>query len=105
MRKIDKENSIKLFVDPIFVKDFKVLNKKKLLPTVSRNSMILMKFVGLKVNVYTGRKFTEILVSKEMVGHKFGEFSSTREKFTFKKKKKEKKIKWDEKQMLKLFFK
>jgi len=91
MKKIDKENSKKLFVDLTFIKNLKVLDKKKSFPTVSRNSIILTKFIGLRVNVHNGNKFSEILVLKEMVGHKFGEFSPTREKFTFKKKKRKKK--------------
>jgi small subunit ribosomal protein S19 len=50
--------------------------------TWSRASTILPDFVGSKVGVHNGRKFIEILVTEEMVGHKFGEFSPTH---TFKK--------------------
>ena len=32
--------------------------------------------------------YSEVLVTKEMIGHKFGEFSATRKSFAFKKKKK-----------------
>jgi small subunit ribosomal protein S19 len=79
------------YIDPNFLKNIKILNKKKSLPVISRNSSIIPKFIGLKFNVHTGKTFTEVSVSKEMVGHKFGEFSPTRGKFSFKKKKKKSK--------------
>ena len=73
------------FIDKNIIKN---LNKKKLHPKISRNSIIIPKFLGLKFNIHSGKNFLEIQVSKEMVGHKFGEFSPTRKKFSFKKKKK-----------------
>ena len=44
----------------------------------SRRSTILPQFVGLTFGVYNGQKHIPVLVSEEMVGHKFGEFSPTR---------------------------
>ena len=44
----------------------------------SRRSTILPQFVGLNFGVYNGQKFIPVLVSEDMVGHKFGEFSPTR---------------------------
>lgn len=44
----------------------------------SRRSTILPQFVGLTFGVYNGKKFIPVLVSEEMVGHKFGEFAPTR---------------------------
>jgi len=44
----------------------------------SRRSTILPQFVGLTFGVYNGIKHIPVLVSEEMVGHKFGEFSPTR---------------------------
>lgn len=43
--------------------------------TWSRRSTILPEFVGLKFAVHNGRKFIEILITEEMVGHKLGEFA------------------------------
>ena len=51
---------------------------KKVIKTWSRRSTILPQFVGLTFGVYNGRKFIPVLVSENMVGHKFGEFSPTR---------------------------
>lgn len=45
----------------------------------SRRSTILPQFVGITFGVYNGRKFIPVLVTEDMIGHKFGEFSPTRE--------------------------
>jgi small subunit ribosomal protein S19 len=44
----------------------------------SRRSTILPQFVGLTFGVYNGQKHVPVMVTEEMVGHKFGEFSPTR---------------------------
>jgi small subunit ribosomal protein S19 len=45
--------------------------------TWSRTSTILPDFVGVKFAVHNGKKFIEVLVTEDMVGHKLGEFSPT----------------------------
>jgi ribosomal protein S19 len=47
--------------------------------------------VGLTFKVYNGKNYNEITIIDSMIGHKFGEFSFTRAKFIFKKKKGKKK--------------
>jgi small subunit ribosomal protein S19 len=44
----------------------------------SRRSTVLPQFVGLTFGVYNGRKHIPVLVSEDMIGHKFGEFAPTR---------------------------
>jgi small subunit ribosomal protein S19 len=44
----------------------------------SRRSTILPQFVGLTFGVHNGQKHIPVLVTEDMVGHKFGEFSPTR---------------------------
>lgn len=44
----------------------------------SRRSTILPQFVGITFAVHNGHKFLPVLVTENMVGHKFGEFSGTR---------------------------
>jgi small subunit ribosomal protein S19 len=44
----------------------------------SRRSTILPQFVGLTFGVYNGQKHIPVVVSEDMIGHKFGEFSPTR---------------------------
>ena len=52
--------------------------RKEIIRTWSRRSTILPQFVGLTFGVYYGQKFIPVLVTENMVGHKFGEFSPTR---------------------------
>jgi small subunit ribosomal protein S19 len=44
----------------------------------SRRSTILPQFVGLTFGVYNGQKHIPVMVTEEMVGHKFGEFAPPR---------------------------
>lgn len=44
----------------------------------ARRSTIMPQFVGLTFGVHNGQKFIPVLVTENMVGHKFGEFSPTR---------------------------
>ncbi len=44
--------------------------------TWSRRSTILPQFVGLTFGVHNGQKFIPVLVTENMVGHKFGEFAN-----------------------------
>ena len=44
----------------------------------SRRSTILPQFVGLTFAVHNGQKHIPVMVTEEMVGHKFGEFAPTR---------------------------
>ena len=46
--------------------------------TWSRRSTILPQFVGLTFGVHNGQKHIPVLVTEDMVGHKFGEFAPTR---------------------------
>ena len=52
--------------------------RKDVIKTWSRRSTILPQFVGLTFGVHNGQKFIPVLVTENMVGHKFGEFSPTR---------------------------
>ena len=52
--------------------------RSEVIKTWSRRSTILPQFVGLTFGVYNGHKHIPVMVTEEMVGHKFGEFSPTR---------------------------
>ncbi len=52
--------------------------RKEVIKTWSRRSTIMPQFVGLTFGVYNGQKHVPVLVSEDMVGMKFGEFSPTR---------------------------
>ena len=53
-------------------------NKKSVIKTWSRSSMIIPDFVGQTIAVYNGRQFVPVYITENMVGHKLGEFSPTR---------------------------
>lgn len=55
----------------------KAANSKEPIKTWSRSSTIIPDFVGLKFGVHNGRKFIDVLVTEDTVGHRLGEFSAT----------------------------
>ena len=52
--------------------------KKSVVKTWSRASTIFPDFVGHTIAVHDGRKHVPVYVTEEMVGHKVGEFATTR---------------------------
>ncbi len=52
--------------------------KKSVIKTWSRSSMVIPDMVGLTIAVHNGRTFIPVYVTENMVGHKLGEFSPTR---------------------------
>jgi small subunit ribosomal protein S19 len=60
--------------------------KNNVVKIFSRSSTIVPSMIGLNVKVYNGVRFIDLLIKKDMVGHKFGEFAATRKKPTHKKK-------------------
>jgi small subunit ribosomal protein S19 len=54
-------------------------NDRKVVKTWSRRSTITPEMVGHTLAVYNGRKFIPVYVTENMVGHKLGEFSPTRQ--------------------------
>src|SRR6266513_2426356 len=54
-------------------------NEKKVLRTWSRRSTVVPEMVGHTIAVHNGKKFIPGYVTENMVGHKLGEFSFTRQ--------------------------
>ena len=52
--------------------------KKEVITTWSRSSTILPIMVGHTIAVYNGKTHVPIFISDQLVGHKLGEFVSTR---------------------------
>ena len=70
------------FVDPSLIKKVEKLKKQTSntpIKTWSRKSTIIPEFIGVSFLIYNGKKFIPIKISEEMVGHKLGEFSPTRQ--------------------------
>jgi small subunit ribosomal protein S19 len=53
----------------------------------SRRSIILPEFIDNTIMIYNGKSFISLKITQDMVGHKFGEFATTRRKPQHKKKK------------------
>jgi small subunit ribosomal protein S19 len=56
----------------------KASGRKEVIKMWSRRSTVVPEFVGLTFGVHNGRKHIPVLVSEDMIGHKFGEFAPTR---------------------------
>jgi len=63
LKKIDKMN---------------ISGKKEVIKTWSRSSTILPNMVGFTIAIYNGKQHVPIFISDQLVGHKLGEFVSTR---------------------------
>lgn len=54
------------------------VKSRKPIKTWSRRSMIIPDMLGLTIAVHNGRQHVPVLISENMVGHKLGEFATTR---------------------------
>jgi len=52
--------------------------EKRPIRTWSRRSMIMPNFVCHTFQVHNGKTFNQVFVTENMVGHRLGEFSTTR---------------------------
>lgn len=69
------------FVDTKLLKKVDILirtEQKAVIKTWSRSSTIIPQMVGLTIGVHDGRRHVPIFITENMVGHKLGEFASTR---------------------------
>jgi len=69
------------FINASLSKKIELLNstgKKDIIKTWSRSSTILPSMVGHTIAVYNGKQHVPVYVNDQMVGHKLGEFSPTR---------------------------
>jgi small subunit ribosomal protein S19 len=69
------------FVDLHLAKKVQVAsarNDRKPIKTWSRRSTVVPEMVGLTIAVHNGRQHVPVLITENMVGHKLGEFSFTR---------------------------
>jgi small subunit ribosomal protein S19 len=70
------------FVEPKLLEKIDKMNKssaKKPIKTWARRSMVTPDFVGHTFLVHNGKIFNSVFVTENMVGHKLGEFSLTRQ--------------------------
>jgi small subunit ribosomal protein S19 len=53
-------------------------NRREAMKTWARRCTIVPEFVGHTFKVHNGRVFNDVYITEDMVGHKLGEFSSSR---------------------------
>jgi small subunit ribosomal protein S19 len=53
-------------------------SQKTIIKTWSRSSTVVPVMVGLTIGVHNGRRHVPIFITENMVGHKLGEFATTR---------------------------
>jgi len=69
------------YIDEKLFKKVERMNRegsKTLIKTWARCSVIPPDFVGHTFGVHNGRKFINVYITENMVGHKLGEFAPTR---------------------------
>jgi len=69
------------FVDVKLEKKVEKMNeggKKKVIKTWSRRSMIVPEMIGLTIAIHNGRVHVPVTINENMIGHKLGEFATTR---------------------------
>ena len=62
----------------IKIERLKAANKKEPIKTWARSSQIPPEFVGYTFLVHNGKVFKEVFITEDMVGHRLGEYSLTR---------------------------
>ena len=70
------------FVDTSLLEKLEAMNRaneKKVIKTWSRRSTVIPEMVGHTIAVHNGKKFIPVYITENMVGHKLGEFSPTRQ--------------------------
>ncbi len=69
-----------LYIDPKLLKKISVVKRgdSTIIKTWARASTIAPEMVGFTFGVHNGKTHVPVLITENMVGHKLGEFSSTR---------------------------
>ena len=69
------------FVDEHLIKKVlkaQEINDRKPIKTWSRRSVIVPEMIGLTIAVHNGRVHVPVTINENMIGHKLGEFATTR---------------------------
>ncbi|NYT28408.1 30S ribosomal protein S19 [Candidatus Thiodubiliella endoseptemdiera] len=69
------------FVDEHLIKKVLIAQENKIrkpIKTWSRRSVIVPEMIGLTIAIHNGRAHVPVSINEQMVGHKLGEFATTR---------------------------
>jgi len=70
------------FIDTPLLEKIEIMNRagdRKVTKTWSRRSTVVPEMLGHTIAVHNGKKFIPVYITENMVGHKLGEFASTRQ--------------------------
>nr|AJS12503.1 ribosomal protein S19 [uncultured archaeon] len=56
------------------------ISRKKKIRTHLRDLVVVPRMVGMNIQIYNGKSFEQMQIEIEMIGHRLGEFSLTRQK-------------------------
>ncbi|HLF53835.1 MAG TPA: ribosomal protein S19 family protein [Candidatus Nanoarchaeia archaeon] len=56
------------------------ISKNKKIKTHLRDIVVVPKLVGMTIGIYNGKTFNDANITHNMIGHRLGEFSLTRQK-------------------------
>jgi len=62
------------------IKRHKEGKRKKPVKTHCREMVVLPDMVGMTIHVHQGKSYTPVIITAEMIGHRLGEFTLTRNK-------------------------
>lgn len=60
------------------IEEMSTKGEKRVIKTWSRRSTIFPQMIGYTIAVHDGRRHVPVYITEDMVGHKLGEFASTR---------------------------
>ena len=66
------------FVAYHFLKRVENREKQENVATLCRDSTVVPMIIGYRIDVYSGKEYFPAVITDQIVGHKLGEFSSTR---------------------------
>ena len=66
------------YIDANLIKKIATIPGSTPIVTYARKSQISPEFVGHNFSVHNGKKFVNVFITEDMVGHYLGEFSPTR---------------------------
>lgn len=66
------------YIDANLMKKISKVASTEAIKTYARKSQIAPEFIGRNFSVHNGKKFINVFVTEDMVGHYLGEFSPTR---------------------------
>ena len=74
-RRSVKRNALKYRMLKESIAELKKSGADKPIKTHVREAVILPSWLGVKINVYTGKEFQQLTISANMLGHRLGEYA------------------------------